>query len=61
MHEILHIAILVSTLLGAAALVLLVLWPVFGETPLSGLTRNALFALVVIAACLLVVEWRFVH
>ena len=61
MHEVLHIVILASTLVGAAALVLLVLWPVFGETPLSAVTRNALFALVVIAACFLVVEWRFVH
>ena len=61
MHELLHISILVTTLFGAAGLVLLVLWPLFGESRMPGTTRKVLSALVVLGAVLLLVEWRFVH
>ena len=61
MHELLHLAILSSTLLGAAGSVLLVAWPLFAESPLPATTRWGLAALVGVAAVLLLVEWRFVH
>ena len=61
MHELLHIGILASTLLGAAGLVLLVLWPLFGEQPLPRPTRVALGALIGLGAVMFLVEWRFVH
>ena len=61
MHELLHIGILASTLLGAAGLVLLVLWPLFADQPLPGPTKLALGALIGLGAVLFLVEWRFVH
>ena len=61
MHELLHIAILTATLLGAAGSVLLVLWPLFATEPLPGGTRFVLFFLIGLGAVLLLVEWRFVH
>ena len=61
MHDLLHLAILASTLLGAAGLVLLVVWPLFSETPLSPPARWALGALVATGAALLLVEWLLVH
>lgn len=61
MHELLHISILIGTLLAAAGLALLVLWPLFGESRLPASTRNALVGLAVVGAVLLVVEWSFVH
>ena len=61
MHQLLHISILVSTLLAAAGLALLLLWPLVGDSPLPAATRRVLMALVLVGAVLLVVEWRFVH
>lgn len=61
MHEVLHLAILVSTLLGGAGLVLLLVWPLMSQSPLPGATKWALAALVALAALLLLVEWRLVH
>ncbi len=61
MHELLHVAILISTIVGAAGLVLLAVWPLFAESPLPAATRGGLAALVGVAAILLLVEWQFVH
>lgn len=61
MHQLLHISILVSTLLAAAGLALLLLWPLVGDSPLPPATQRALVGLVVVGAALLLVEWRFVH
>lgn len=61
MHQLLHISILVSTLLGAAGLALLVLWPLVADSQLPVATRNALIGLAALGAALLLVEWRFVH
>lgn len=61
MHELLHLAILASTLLGAAGLVVLVAWPLFSEAPLSLPARWALGALVAAGAALLLVEWVLLH
>lgn len=61
MHELLHISILVSTLLGAAGLALLVLWPLVADSQLPAATRRVLIGLVALGALLLLVEWRFVH
>ena len=61
MHEVLHIGILASTLLGAAGLVLLVLWPLFADQPLPAPTKAVLAGLMALGAVLFVVEWRLVH
>ncbi len=61
MHEALHVAILTSTLLGAAGLVLLVSWPLLADQPLPGPTRALLFTLIGVGAALFLVEWRLVH
>lgn len=61
MHELLHLAILTSTLLGAAGLVLLVVWPLMSESPLGRPTKIALGVLVGVAVALLLIEWRYVH
>lgn len=62
-HEIWHVAVLASTLLGAAGIGLLVLAPLlFEETP-RGLAkaRPLVIGLVVVAAIVLVLEWVAVH
>lgn len=61
MHEVLHLAILTSTLLGAAGLVLLVVWPLASDLPLPRPTKVALGVLVGLALALLLIEWRLVH
>ena len=61
MHKLLHVSILVSTLLAAAGLALLLLWPLVGDSRLPAPTQKALMGLVLLGALLLVVEWRFVH
>lgn len=61
MHELLHIGILTSTLLGAAAILLLVLWPLIADQPLGGPARAALGLLIGLGAVLFLVEWRWVH
>lgn len=61
MHEVLHIGILASTLLGAAGLVLLVLWPLFADQPLPGPTKLVLGGLIGLGLGLFFLEWRLVH
>jgi hypothetical protein len=62
-HELWHITVLTTTLLGAAGAGLLVLAPLlFGETP-QGLARARplIVGLVALAAAVLLVEWLAVH
>ena len=61
MHELLHIAILSATLLGAAGLVLLLLWPLLADQPLPQPTKFVLGGLIALGALLFLVEWRLVH
>ncbi len=61
MHELLHIGVLASTLLGAASLVVLLLWPLLADQPLAGPTQAVLATLIGLGAILLLVEWRLVH
>jgi hypothetical protein len=62
-HEVWHVAVLASTLLGAAGAGLLVLAPLlFEETP-RGLARSRpiVIGLVLLAAVVLILEWLAVH
>ena len=62
-HEIWHVTVLATTLLGGAAAVLLVLAPLlFEETP-AGLAKARPFVigLVALAALVLILEWLAVH
>lgn len=61
MHELLHIGVLAATLLGAASLVVLLLWPLLADQPLGGPTKAGLATLIGLGAILLLVEWRLVH
>ncbi len=61
MHQLLHVGILASTIMGVAALALLVLWPVIFDSPLTGRTKVVLLASVGIAGFLFLLEWRVVH
>ncbi len=61
MHDVLHIAILASTVMGGAGLALLVLWPVIFEAAPSETTRAILLGTVATAGLLFLVEWRLVH
>lgn len=54
-------AVLVSTLAGAASLAILVLWPLVADSPLPPATAWALTGVVGVAAVLLLLEWRVVH
>lgn len=62
-HEVWHVVVLASTLLGAAAAALLLLAPLlFEETP-AGLARARplVIGLVVLAGVILLLEWVAVH
>ena len=61
MHELLHVAVLVSTILGGAGLALLALWPLVFESPTPPRTRWVAVALVAAAGLLLLMEWQLVH
>jgi hypothetical protein len=61
MHEVLHVAILVSVLVAVSTLLLMLAWPLFAEAPLPPRTRGVLGAFGVVGLLLLLVEWRFVH
>ena len=61
MHEVLHVSILASTILGAASLALLVLWPALFDSAMPVLARAVATGAVVVAAVLFLVEWRLVH
>jgi hypothetical protein len=62
-HEVWHVTVLTSTLLGAAGGLLLLIAPlVFGTTP-EGLKRGRpwVVGLVMLALVLLAIEWLIVH
>lgn len=61
MHEVLHVAVLGFTILGAATLALLVLWPALFDSPMPSAARGVAAASVVVAGVLFLVEWRVVH
>jgi hypothetical protein len=63
MHGLFHVVVLVTTLLGAAGGVLLVLAALALDEAPAGLARvrPAIAALVVAAALLLLAEWLLVH
>lgn len=61
MHELLHVAVLVSTLAGAASLAIVVLWPLVADAPLPRVTAWVLASVIALAAILLLLEWRIVH
>lgn len=61
MHEAVHVAVLVSTLCGAAAVALVLLWPVMAERPLPRSTRALMGVLIGLAVASLVVEWVAIH
>lgn len=63
LHELWHVAVLASTLLGAAGTLVLLLAPLlFGETPAGvARARPLVVALVGVAGVILVMEWVAVH
>lgn len=61
LHQVLHIAILVSTLLGAAGVAFYALWPLLFDDPMPAPARRLLIAVIVVAGVLLLVEWQVVH
>ena len=61
MHEVLHVAVLGFTILGAASLALLVLWPALFDSPMPSVARGAAAASVAVAGVLFLLEWRVVH
>jgi hypothetical protein len=62
-HEVWHVLVLASTVLGAGCGVILVLGPLVFETYPQGLRRSRalLVGVVVLGLVLLVVEWLIVH
>ena len=62
-HDLWHLVVLGSTLMGAAGLAILALTPLIFEEPPPGLQRfkPLVAALVGLAALLLLVEWLGVH
>jgi hypothetical protein len=62
-HDLWHLAVLGSTLMGAAGLAILVLAPLVFEEPPPGLQRAKplIAGLVLVAAVLLGAEWLGVH
>ena len=61
MHELLHIAVLASTVLGAATLALVVLWPALFDSAMPPLARRIAAGTIVLAGALCLLEWRVVH
>lgn len=61
MHQALHVAILVTSLIGAAGLAMFLLWPVIFDAPLPAATRRILLALVGMGLLLFLLEWLLVH
>ncbi|MDP9067270.1 MAG: hypothetical protein M3N53_02840 [Actinomycetota bacterium] len=61
MHQLLHIGVLASTLLGAAAAMVLLLWPLLADSPLPRAGKISLIGLFAAGALLLFIELRFVH
>jgi hypothetical protein len=60
-HQALHVAILATTLIGAAGLAMVLLWPAIFDAPLTPATRRILLALVGVGLLLFLVEWLLVH
>jgi hypothetical protein len=60
-HEALHVAILATTLIGAAGLAMFLLWPVIFDAPLPPATKRLLLALIGLGVALFLVEWLIVH
>ncbi len=62
-HDLWHVAVLGSTLFGAAGLLVLLLAPLLFEAPPPGLsaTRRATWLLIALAGALLLWEWLGVH
>lgn len=61
MHDLVHVAVLLFSLCGAAAVGVLVLWPLVADHPLTGAAKAALGGLIVLGAASLLVEWAIVH
>lgn len=61
MHEVLHVGILGFTILGAASLALMVLWPALFDGPMPRSARGAAGVAVAVAGILFLLEWRVVH
>jgi hypothetical protein len=62
-HELWHVVVLVSALLGAGGAVLLALSSVVFDTPPPGLSkaRPLVIALIACAAAIVLAEWLIVH
>jgi hypothetical protein len=61
MHEVLHVSVLGFTILGAASLALLVLWPALFDSAMPPVARGAAAAAVLVAGALFLLEWQVVH
>ena len=61
MHEVLHVAILGFTILGASSLALMVLWSALFDSPMPRSARGTAGAAVLVAGALFLLEWRVVH
>ncbi|HEV3473732.1 MAG TPA: hypothetical protein VG408_11135 [Actinomycetota bacterium] len=63
MHEVWHVLVLLSTLVGAAGLAVLLLGPLVFDDPPAGFrtARPFVIGAVAFAGLLLVLEWRGVH
>lgn len=61
MHELVHVAVLLFTLCGAAAGGVLVLWPLVADSPLTGSAKAALVILIILGMVFLLVEWALIH
>ena len=63
MHELWHVVVLLSALVGAAALGILLVGPLVFDEPPAGLTaaRPFLIGSAGFAGLLIVLEWRGVH
>ena len=62
-HEVWHVLVLASTLVGAASAAILLLAPIVFETYPASLrrARPLVIGLIVLGLVLLIVEWRIVH
>lgn len=61
MHELIHVAVLLFALCGAAAGGVLVLWPLVADAPLTSPAKAALAILIVLGVIFLFVEWAVIH
>lgn len=61
MHELVHVGVLLFSLCGAASFLVLVLWPLVADHPLTASAKAALGVLIALGAASLLVEWAIVH